>query len=134
MDKTRIAVIAGVGVLGLSALGGAAVKAKASSTPVKSTTPPVTAVEKAEAAEPEAASAEEPGDENLPGGGHQDAYVVANTSTISSRASSSHSTISSESSNCVGRASFRPARPTSVCVQVPRGGCLCGRPGGGRRA
>lgn len=73
MDKTKIAVIAGVGVLGLSALGGAAVKAKASSTPVKSTTPPATAVEKAEAVEPEAASAEEPGDENLPGGGHQDA-------------------------------------------------------------
>jgi hypothetical protein len=42
MDKTKIGVIAATAILGLGALGGAAVKANASN-PVKSATPPVAA-------------------------------------------------------------------------------------------
>lgn len=98
MDKTKIGVAAALAALGLGALGGTAMKASASDASVKPTTAPAAAVEQvepdaglpdtdavqeevgdqtgaddaAEAAETESASAEEPGDENLPGGGHQD--------------------------------------------------------------
>ena len=54
MDKTKISVIAATAILGLGALGGAAVKASASSNPVKSTTPPAAAAVNTTAEAPEA--------------------------------------------------------------------------------
>ena len=54
MDKTKIGVIAATAILGLGALGGAAVKASASSNPVKSTTPPAAAAVNTTAEAPEA--------------------------------------------------------------------------------
>jgi hypothetical protein len=43
MDKTKLGVLAATAILGLGALGGAAVKANASGSPVISPTPPVAA-------------------------------------------------------------------------------------------
>ena len=103
MDKTKIGVIVATAILGLGALGGAAVKANASN-PVKSAAPPATAAANATAEAPEAdagmpdtdtlqqgdqttpdvaadATAEQPGSEapgNYGPGGHADEPGNAN--------------------------------------------------------
>ena len=65
MDKTKIGVIAATAILGLGALGGAAVKASASSSPVKSTTPSVAAAVEAPAGATDADNVQQ-GDQTSP--------------------------------------------------------------------
>jgi hypothetical protein len=69
MDKTKIGVIAATAILGLGALGGAAVKASATSNPVKSAAPPATAAVNATAEAPEA-DAGMPDTDNVQQGDH----------------------------------------------------------------